>query len=56
MNITAIKIEAGIKSTKIIENAEIGLKYTGANFVKNASDEITKKGAVTAYVTIAFPQ
>lgn len=54
VKITAIKIEAGIKSTKIIENAEIGLKYTGADFAKNAADEITKKGAVTAYVTIAF--
>ncbi|MBO4716556.1 MAG: hypothetical protein J5599_01540 [Spirochaetales bacterium] len=56
VKVTAIKIEAGIKSTKIIENAEIGLKYTGADFAKNAADEITKKGAVTAYVTIAFPQ
>ena len=56
VKVTAIKIEAGIKSTKIIENAEIGLKYTGANFAKNATDEITAKGAVTAYVTIAFPQ
>ena len=52
--VTAIKVECGIKSTAIIENAEIGLKYTGADFAKNASDEITKKGAVTAYVTIAF--
>ena len=52
--VTAIKVECGIKSSAIIENAEIGLKYTGADFAKNASDEITKKGAVTAYVTIAF--
>ena len=52
--LTAFQVECGIKSSKIIENAEIGLKYTGADFAKNAADEITKKGAVTAYVTIAF--
>ena len=52
--VTAIKVECGIKSAAIIENAEIGLTYTGADFVKNAADEITAKGAVTAYVTIAF--
>ena len=53
--VTAIKVECGIKSSAIIENAEIGLKYTGADFAKTG-DEINKKGAVTAYVTIAFPQ
>ena len=51
--VTAIKVECGIKSAAIIENAEIGLKYTGADFAKTG-DEITAKGAVTAYVTIAF--
>ena len=56
VKLTALNLECGIKSTKIIENAEIGLKYTGSDFVKNAADEITKKGTVTAYVTIAFPQ
>ena len=52
--LTAFQVECGIKSKAIIENAEIGLKYTGADFAKNAADEITKKGAVTAYVTIGF--
>lgn len=51
--VTAIKVECGIKSSAVIENAEIGLKYTGADFAKTG-DEITAKGAVTAYVTIAF--
>ena len=53
VKVTAVKIEAGIKSKAIIENAEIGLKYTGADFAKT-NDEITKKGTVSAYVTIAF--
>ena len=52
--ITAIKFECGIYSKAIIENAEIGLKYKGANFAKNATDDITAKGTISAYVTIAF--
>jgi len=51
--ITAIKLSCGIKSTKIIENAEIGATYKGLNLAKNG-DSITKKGAVEAYAKIAF--
>ena len=54
VSITAIKAECGISSTKVIENAEIGLVYKDANFAKNASDEITKKGVIEAYATISF--
>ena len=51
--VTAIKLSCGIKSTKIIENAEIGLTYKGLDLAKNG-DTITKKGAIEAYATIAF--
>jgi hypothetical protein len=51
--VTAIKLSCGIKSTKIIENAEIGLTYKGLNLAKNG-DSITKKGVIEAYATIAF--
>ena len=51
--ITAIKLSCGIKSTKVIENAEIGATYKGLNLAKNG-DSITKKGAVEAYAKIAF--
>ena len=53
-----LKASCGIKSTKIIENAEIGLTYKGFSFFKvfvegeNASE--TAKGAIEAYATIAF--
>ena len=53
---THLKVSAEIYSTAIIENAKIGLKYAGADYAKGANDEVTAKGAVTAYVTIAFPQ
>ncbi len=51
--ITAIKLSCGIKSTKIIENAEIGLTYKGLNLAKNG-ESITSKGAIEAYAKIAF--
>ena len=51
--LTALKLSCGIKSTKIIENAEIGLTYKGLNLAKNG-ESITKKGAIEAYATIAF--
>ena len=51
--ITAIKLSCGIKSTKVIENAEIGATYKGLNLAKNG-DSITKKGAIEAYAKIAF--
>ena len=51
--ISALKISCGIKSTKVIENAEIGLTYTGLNLAKK-DDAITSKGKIEAYATIAF--
>ncbi|MBO4278601.1 MAG: hypothetical protein J5891_02200, partial [Spirochaetales bacterium] len=51
--VTSIAPELGIKSTKVIENAEIGLTWKGAQFAKDAKDG-TKKGAIEAYATISF--
>ena len=51
--VTALQLSCGIKSTKIIENAEIGLTYKGLDLAKNG-DTITKKGVIEAYAKIAF--
>ena len=50
--VTALKPEVGIKSTKVIENAEVGLVWTGANFVK--TEDAKKVGSIEAYAKIAF--
>ena len=51
--LTKLAFQAGIKSTKIIDKAEIGLTYTKADFVK-AGDTIKNKGLISAYAKIAF--
>ena len=51
--VTSIAPELGIKSTKVIENAEIGLTWKKAEFAK-AAENGTKKGVIEAYAKIAF--
>ena len=51
--LTKLAFECEIYSNAIIENAKIGLKYSGADFVK-AGDSIKKVGTISAYVTISF--
>jgi len=46
-------VGCGISTTAIIDKAELGLKYTRADFAK-VGDAIKDEGLVTAYVTIAF--
>ena len=45
--------QCGISTTAIIDKAELGLKYTRADFAK-AGKAIVDEGLVTAYVTIGF--
>lgn len=49
----ALGVELGVTSTAIVENAELALKYHGANFVK-AGDSVAALGAITASATISF--
>ena len=51
--LTKLAFECEIYSDAIIENARIGLKYSGADFVK-AGDSIKKAGTISAYATISF--
>ena len=51
--LTQLKFECGIKTTKIVDKAELGLTYTRADFIKVA-DEIKDKGLISAYAKIAF--
>ena len=51
--LTKLAFECEIYSNAIIENAKVGLKYSGADFVK-AGDSIKKAGTISAYVTISF--
>jgi hypothetical protein len=51
--LTKLAFECEIYSEAIIENAKIGLKYSGADFVK-AGDTIKKAGTISAYATISF--
>ena len=51
--LTKLGFECEIYSEAIIENAKIGLKYSGADFVK-AGDTIKKAGTISAYATISF--
>jgi hypothetical protein len=48
-----INASCGVTSDKIIENAEIGLTYSGFGFYK-IEDSIFTKGVIEAYATIAF--
>ena len=50
---TKLGVGCGISTTAIIDKAELGLKYTRADFAK-VGDAIKDEGLVTAYVTIAF--
>ena len=50
-----LPFECGIKSDAVIDKAEIGLKYTRADFAKYINaDEFNDLGLVTAYVKINF--
>ncbi len=46
-------VGCGISTTAIIDKAELGLKYTRADFAK-VGDAIKDEGLVTGYLTIAF--
>ena len=52
--ISALKVECGIKSEAIIENAEIGLSYKKADFARKEDGSVTKLGTVEAYASISF--
>lgn len=58
VSLLMLEASCGIKSTKIIENAEIGATYKGFGFFKMFDNEnaesIIKKGAIEAYAKIAF--
>ena len=58
VSVLMLEASCGIKSTKVIENAEIGATYKGFGFFKMFDNEnaesITKKGAIEAYAKIAF--
>ena len=58
VSVLMLSASCGIKSTKIIENAEIGATYKGFGFNKIFDDEnaesIITKGAIEAYAKIAF--
>ena len=49
----ALGFECGISTDAIIDKAELGLKYTDADFAK-AGNTVADKGLVTAYVKIGF--
>ena len=49
-----LKFECEIYSEAIINLAKIGLKYSGADFVKNNQNKITNMGKISAYATISF--
>ena len=52
--LVALQPTLSISSAKIVENATLALTWKGADFAKNAKDEVTAKGAITASATIAF--
>ena len=53
--LVSLPFECGISSDAIIDKAEIGLKYTQADFAKTIDpDKIDDAGLVTAYVKIGF--
>ena len=51
--LVSLGFECGISTDAIIDKAELGLKYTRADFAK-AGDKIADAGLVTAYVKIGF--
>ena len=58
VSLLMLSASCGIKSTKIIENAEIGATYKGFGFNKifnnENSESIITKGAIEAYAKISF--
>ncbi len=58
VSVLMLGASCGIKSTKIIENAEIGATYKGFGFNKIFDDEdaesVITKGAIEVYAKIAF--
>jgi hypothetical protein len=51
--LTQLKFECGISTTKIVDKATLGLKYSRADFIK-VSDKIKDAGLISAYATISF--
>ena len=47
-------VKASVESDAIIDNCTLRIAYTGADFAKNATDEIINAGAITASATIKF--
>ncbi|MBR4426642.1 MAG: hypothetical protein IKS77_02990, partial [Spirochaetales bacterium] len=43
-----------LSSTAVIDNATVGIKWTGSDFAPNAKDEATALGKITAYAKVAF--
>jgi len=58
VSLLMLSASCGIKSTKIIENAEIGATYKGFGFNKifdnENSESVITKGAIEVYATISF--
>ena len=53
--LTQLKFECGISTTKIVDKAELGLKYSRADFIKDTTtDKIKDAGLISAYATISF--
>ena len=47
-------ITLDVSTTKLINNATVGLKWTGSDFAKNGADEATALGVISAYATVKF--
>ena len=43
-----------LSSTAVIDNATVGIKWVDSDFAKNADDEATALGKISAYCTVAF--
>jgi len=50
---TSIGFECGVYTTAIIDQAELGISYSDADFAKSG-DTIVNAGLISAYVSIAF--
>ncbi|MDT3389167.1 MAG: hypothetical protein LIR25_01010 [bacterium] len=51
---SAFNVSCGITSEAIIENAEIGLTYKKANFVRKEDGSFKKLGTIEAYASVSF--
>lgn len=50
-----LKFEAEIYTTKIVDKAKLGIKYSRADFIKDTTtDKIKDAGLISAYATITF--